>query len=95
MSVMQAVRRSRSRSSRRGSVNIAREVAMHIAFFISGAVISRGAALGELNPFGASLVAAVPFTYMPAGMLGAALSYLLSSPLRSFRRSVDRELSTK
>ncbi len=85
MSVMQAVRRSRSRSSRRGSVNIAREVAMHIAFFISGAVISRGAALGELNPFGASLVAAVPFTYMPAGMLGAALSYLLSSPLRSFR----------
>lgn len=85
MSVVKAVRRSRARSSRTGTVNIAREVALHIAFFVSGAVISRGATLGELSPFGASLVAAVPFTYMPAGMLGAALSYLLSSPLNSFR----------
>ena len=85
MSVVQAVRRSRTRASRSGSVNIAREVAMHIAFFISGAAVSRGAALGELNPFGASLVAAAPFAYMPAGMLGAALSYLFSSPLSSFR----------
>ena len=82
MSVVQAVRRSRPR---RGSLSVAREVAVHIAFFISGAVVSRGATLGELSPFGASLVAAVPFTYMPAGMLGAALSYLFSSPLSSFR----------
>ena len=95
MSVVQAVKRSRARTprtrtprarpSRSGSVNIAREVALHIASFISGAVISVGATLGDLNPFGASLVAAIPFTYMPAGMLGAALSYLFSSPLGSFR----------
>ena len=82
MSVVQAVRRSRSRS---GSRNIAREVAVHIAYFVAGGVIARGATFGELSPFGASLVAAVPFTYMPAAMLGAALSYLFSSPLSSFR----------
>ena len=47
--------------------------------------MARGATLGELSPFGASFVAAIPFPYMPAGMLGAALSYLFSSPLSSFR----------
>ena len=50
-----------------------------------GGVVSRGATLGELSPFGASVVAALPFTYMPAGMLGAALSYLFASPVSSFR----------
>lgn len=82
MSVVQAVHRSRTREGSRG---VAREVAIHISCFITGAMVSRGATLGELSPFGASLVAAVPFTYMPAGMLGAALSYLFSSPLSSFR----------
>ena len=47
--------------------------------------MSRGATLGDLSPFGASVAAAVPFAYMPAGMLGAALSYLFSSPVSSFR----------
>ncbi len=82
MSVVQAVRRSRSRDRSR---SVAREVAFHIAYFVAGGVISRGASLGQLSPFGASLVAGVPFTYMPAAMLGSALSYLFSSPLSSFR----------
>lgn len=83
MSVVQAVKRGRTRSS--SARGVAREVAVHIASFLMGAVVSRGANLGELSPFGASVTAALPFTYMPAGMLGAALSYLFASPLFSFR----------
>ena len=56
-----------------------------------GGVVSRGATLGELSPFGASVVAALPFTYMPAGMLGAALSYLFSSPVSSFCGAMKRK----
>ena len=82
MSVVQAVRRARRRD---GSRAVAREIVLHIASFITGAVISRGATLGGLSPFGASFTAALPFTYMPAGMLGAGLSYLLSSPIGAFR----------
>ena len=88
MSVVQAVRdRGRARrADNKGSVrNVAREVILHISCFLMGGIVSRGATLGELSPFGASVVAAVPFAYMPAGMLGAALSYLFSSPLNSFR----------
>ena len=58
MSVVQAVRERRSRSRDR-SKGIAREVVMHIVCFATGAVVSSGATLGELSPFGASLTAAV------------------------------------
>lgn len=86
MSVLQAVRRGRTRrEARLAARNVAREVILHISCFLAGGIVSRGAALGELSPFGASLTAAVPFPYLPAGMLGAALSYLFSSPVSSFR----------
>lgn len=82
MSVVQAVRRT---SPREGAGKIAREVAVHISCFLAGAGVSRGAMIGDLSPFGASFVAAIPFRYLPSGMFGAALSYLFSSPLSSFR----------
>lgn len=85
MSVVQAVRGSRAHGKEHSARNVAREIVIHISCFVMGGVVSRGATLGELSPFGASVVAALPFTYMPAGMLGAALSYLLSSPVSSFR----------
>ena len=86
MSVLQAVRRRRAcEASRSSAKNIAREVILHISCFLAGGIVSRGATLGELSPFGASLAAAAPFTYMPAGMLGAALSYLFSAPTSTFR----------
>ena len=85
MSVVQAVRGGRARGKEHSARNVAREVVIHISCFLVGGVVSRGATLGELSPFGASVVAALPFTYMPAGMLGAALSYLFSSPVSSFR----------
>lgn len=85
MSVVQAVESGRTRRKKTSAKNIAREVAIHISCFLVGGVVSRGATLGELSPFGASVVAALPFLYMPAGMLGAALSYLFTSPVSSFR----------
>ena len=85
MSVVQAVRGGRARGKEHSARNVAREVVIHISCFLVGGVVSRGATLGELSPFGASVVAALPFTYMPAGMLGAALSYLFASPVSSFR----------
>ena len=85
MSVVQAVRAGRARRKETSAKGIAREVVVHISCFLMGGIVSRGATLGELSPFGASVVAALPFTYMPAGMLGAALSYLFASPVSSFR----------
>lgn len=83
MSVIEAVRRRPS--SRGQAASVAREVAVHIAYFLAGGLVSRGAMLGALSPFGASFTAAVPFTYMPAGLMGSLLSYLLLSPVNSFR----------
>ncbi len=64
---------------------VARKVAVHIAYFVSGLLISRGAVLGSMAPFGASFAAAVPFMYMPSSLLGTILGYLLLSPVSSFR----------
>ncbi len=64
---------------------IAKHAAVHIAYFLSGLLISRGAMLGSMSPFGASFAAAMPFSYMPAGMLGTAIGYLTMTPINSFR----------
>lgn len=67
------------------AMNVTREVVLHIAYFISGVLVSRGAMLSDMSPFGASFAAAVPFMYMPAGMLGSVAGYLIRSPIDSFR----------
>ena len=41
--------------------------------------------MSHMSPFGASFCAAIPFSYLPAGVLGCALSYLFLSPVDSFR----------
>lgn len=64
---------------------ITREVFVHIAYFVSGLLVSKGALLSEMSPFGASLSAAVPFSYMPSGLFGSIVGYLLKSPIDSFR----------
>ena len=67
------------------AVSVMREVSLHIAYFISGFVVSIGAVLSELSPFGASFIAAVPFMYMPAGMLGTVIGFLIKNPVDCFR----------
>lgn len=82
MSVSEAVRKSSSRSAGRST---GRDLALHAACFIAGALLSRGAMLGSLSPFGASLAAGVPFRLLASSVLGASLGYLLLSPLNAFR----------
>ncbi len=83
MPVLQNVGRKRINDEK--TTTTAREITVHIIYFVAGVLVSRGALLGTLSPFGASFAAAIPFTYMPAGLLGTALGYLLLSPIDTFR----------
>lgn len=67
------------------AMDVTREVVMHIAYFVSGLLVSRGAVLGDLSPFGASFSAAVPFMYLPSGLLGTIIGYFMRNPIDSFR----------
>ena len=82
MSVSEAVRRAPTRASAKST---GREIAVHISYFLTGLLVPRGAMLGALSPFGASFTAGMPFRYLPAGVMGTALSYLLLSPVNAFR----------
>ena len=82
MSVSEVVRKAPPREGARWG---GRELALHISYFLTGLLVSRGAMLGSLSPFGASFAAGMPFRYLPAGVLGTALSYLLLSPVNAFR----------
>ena len=82
MSISKAVRRTRPHESSRST---GREIIVHITYFFTGLLVSRGAMLGSLSPFGASFAAGIPMTYLPSGVLGAAASYLFLTPVNSFR----------
>ena len=82
---MQVLEKVRKRTSFQNESHVARQAAVHAAYFVSGLLVSRGAVLGSFSPFGASFAAAVPFSYMPAGLLGTIIGYLFSSPVSSFR----------
>ena len=47
-----------------GSAEFARTVITNIVYFVSGVLVSKGAMLGNLSPFGASFAAAVPKKYL-------------------------------
>lgn len=64
---------------------LAKEIIIHGVYLLLGVVISRGAVLSELSPFGASFVAAVPFRYTWISVFGSGLGYILLSPADSFR----------
>ena len=49
-----------------GSAEFARTVITNIVYFVSGVLVSKGAMLGNLSPFGASFAAAVPKKYLQA-----------------------------
>ncbi len=64
---------------------LAKEIIVQAVYFLLGLLISRGAVLSRLSPFGASLVAAVPHRFTWASLFGSALGYILLSPAESFR----------
>ena len=82
MPLTHAVKRERPRLKVSG---ISKEAAAHVVSFITGAIVSGSVSVGSMSPFGASFAAAVPFGYLPSGVLGAAVSYLMTSPLSAFR----------
>lgn len=70
---------------KKGAMTAGAEMITQVAYFLCGAVISKGAVFGDLAPFGASLGAAVPFKYLFSSLAGSAFGYILLSPLDSFR----------
>lgn len=62
-----------------------KSLVMHGIYFLCGIIISRGALMGELAPFGASYTAAVPRKQLLWVISGTALGYILLNPRNSFR----------
>ena len=58
---------------------------MHGIYFLLGLLISRGAVLGELSPFGAAYAAAVHKGFTGTAVAGCVLGYILLSPSDAFR----------
>lgn len=58
---------------------------INIIYLVCGIIISRGAVLGTLAPFGASFASAVPKKYLMASLIGTAFGYILLNPSDSFR----------
>ena len=84
MSLIEAAKRRTF--ARRRMTGATKGLIFQVTYFLSGVIISRGAMLGAMSPFGASFCAAIPFSYLPAGVLGTAVSYLFLSPERYWRR---------
>ncbi len=76
-----------SRSVRRktGQSDFAKNIVQYVAYFACGLIVSRGALLGTLAPFGASYSAAVPKKFLLPSLFGTALGYILLNPQDSFR----------
>lgn len=60
-------------------------VVVNIIYLLCGIVVSRGAVLGTLAPFGASFASAVPKKYLLSSLLGTGFGYILLNPSDSFR----------
>lgn len=73
------------RTNRQNQSDFAKNVLWYTSYFLCGIVISRGAVLGTLAPFGASFAAAAPKKYLFPSLIGTALGYVLLNPSDSFR----------
>ena len=62
-----------------------RKMLTNVGCLLCGILVSRGAVLGSLAPFGASFAAAVPRKYLLSSLLGTAFGYVLLKPSDSFR----------
>lgn len=62
-----------------------RNGAVNFIYLLCGILVSRGALLGTLAPFGASYAAAVPKKYLFSSLVGTAFGYIMLKPTDSFR----------
>ena len=65
--------------------NFTRNVIYNSIYLGLGFLVSRGAVMGTLAPFGASFTAAAPRERIAASLVGTALGYVFLSPADSFR----------
>lgn len=68
-----------------GTSDLTRTVVTNAVYLVCGILVSKGAVLGSLAPFGASYAAAVPKKYLLASLAGTGLGYILLAPTDSFR----------
>ena len=61
------------RTNRQKQFEFTKNALWYAAYFLCGIVISRGAVLGTLAPFGASFAAAAPKKYLFPSLIGTAL----------------------
>lgn len=73
------------RANRAGQSDFIKNSALGFLYFAGGVLITRGAVLGDLAPFGASFAAAAPKRRLWQSLLGVALGYILLKPTDSFR----------
>ncbi len=73
------------RRSRAVQNDFFRTAGLNILYFACGTLVTRGAVLGDMAPFGAAFTAAVPKNRLLTSMLGAAFGYVLLKPSDSFR----------
>ncbi len=62
-----------------------RSVAIQLAYFLAGIVVSRGAVFGSYAPFGSAIVAAAPSGCLISVTGGTILGYIALTPNGSFR----------
>ena len=74
-----------ARAQRAAEKKFAKNAAMHAIYLGLGFLVSRGAVLGNLAPFGASFAAAAPKQYLATALIGTGLGYVTHSPSDSFR----------
>ncbi len=83
---MQSIKAIKKKNSQELSVrDVLRLAALQAVYFLLGLLVSKGAVLGTLAPFGAAFAAAVPFSYVPAASLGAGIGYILLGSNDAFR----------
>ena len=83
---MESMKERKKKNKQELSVkDIATLAGVQVVYFLLGLLVSKGAVLGTLAPFGAAFAAAVPFSYVPAASLGAGLGYILLGSNDAFR----------
>ena len=73
------------RRARAAQTDFIKTAGLNVLFFACGTLITRGAVLGDMAPFGSSYAASVPKRRLIPSLLGTALGYILLKPSDSFR----------
>lgn len=80
-----AVAESKKETKKILSSKATKEIVSQITYAVVGFMLSGGAVFGSYAPFGASIVASVPFKKLLATVLGTIAGYLILMPVGSFR----------